>query len=93
MIKDILIAALLILYSLHAEARPTGATVLACNTLIPEHGINQVGNEAFPYKVGLSDFALFPSGYGYKGARRYNSKFCAFIINSKYVQIFERCKF
>ena len=75
MIKDFVIAVLLILCSFQAEARPDGATILACDTLIPQHGINRVGDDPFPYKVDLSDFNLSPFGSGYKGGNKYYSKF------------------
>ena len=75
MMKDSVIVVLLILCSFKAEARPDGATILACDTLIPEHGINQVGSDPFPYKVDLSDFNLSPNGSGYKGGRKYYSKY------------------
>ena len=76
MMKDIVIAVLLIICSFQAESRPDGATILACGTLAPVHGINQIGDDPFPYNVDLSAFALSPSGYGYTAGKKYYSKFC-----------------
>ena len=72
---DSVIVVSLILCSLQVEARPDGATILACDTLIPDHGINQISNDPFPYKVDLSDFTLPPFGSGYKGGKNYYSKY------------------
>lgn len=76
MMKDIVIAVSLILCSVQVESRPDGATILACGTLAPIHGINQVGDDPFPYNVDLSAFALSPSGYGYTAGKKYYSKLC-----------------
>ena len=73
--KVTMIVALLVLRSLQAEARPDGATILACATLVPEHGSNMAAGHPFPYKVDISELALSKSGYGYKAGGSYGSKF------------------
>lgn len=77
------IAVLVVLCLFQAEARPDGATMLACATLIPEHGPNQAGNDTFPYKVDLSGFSLRPSGYGYKAGEKYCRKVLCILYTTK----------
>ena len=74
------IAVLLILSSIQAEARPEGAPVTACSTLVPNHTLNQAGDDPFPYEVDISALALSPQGFGYEGGKTYQSKPCSSIV-------------
>ena len=65
----------LIIYSLQAEARPSGAPSSACVRLIPRHAPNQAGDDPFPYQVDISSLAIESTSYfGYEGGERYRSK-------------------
>ena len=68
------IAVVLILSSIQAEARREGAPVTACSTLVPNHAPNQADDDPFPYEVNISTFALSPQGFGYEGGKTYQSK-------------------